>query len=314
MSKVLFIGDVHLSPRIPISRKDDYPNTLLNKLDQINTLALANNVSDIIFLGDIFNTKHMTLPFFIKCFDRFKNIKDNNINLYTCVGNHDILYNTDDTMKESPIQLLYDSNMFIKTPSLQLDTTTIDIYDYTTLTPTLTQCEHTNQHHILVGHYFFHLGFNDTDHTLTKDQCRDLHYDSYILGHDHTPYSPITTSQYQVHRPGSLSRGTSNTCQVNRTNIQILMFDTVTHEYTYLDLPNILSASDIYKENLLIDKVTLSDISDSLKDLLSALEFDNSSDIFATLNSIPMEADIKQLIISYLNSEGLYDSNIEQEE
>lgn len=310
MSKIAFIGDVHLSPRVPASRKDDYPNTLLTKLDSLKQLSIQNNISDLVFLGDLFNTKHMTLAYFIKCFQKFKTLDDSGITLHLIVGNHDITYNNDSTLEESPIKLLYDSDVFDVRNIFTIDNTTVYLYNYTELTPNLPKPLDLNTYNILVGHYFYDIGFGDDDHTLTRDQCKDLQYNAYLLGHDHTPYTPVKRDGYEVHRPGSLSRGTSQTCQINRDSIQITVFDTTTHTFTYLDLPNVLPTKDVYKEDHLIDKVTLSTISESLQDLLSDLTFDNSSDIFATLHQIPMDPKIKELIISYLNNEGVYDKEV----
>lgn len=313
MSKIIFVGDVHLSPRIPVSRKDNYPETLLNKLDSLRKLAVDNKVSDIVFLGDLFNTKHMTLPYFTKCFVKLKAFEDQGIILHTIVGNHDILYDNDSTLEESPIKLLYESELIQPEAQFTRGDTSVYLYNFTQTVDTITKPNNSSAYNILVGHYFYLLGFNDTQHTLTPDMCQALQYNAYLLGHDHTPYSPTKVKGYEVHRPGSLSRGTSQTCHVNRDNIQVVLFDTTTHQFTYLDLPNVLPARDVYKEDHLIDKVTLTSVTDSLQDLLADLTFNNSSDIFETLNQIPMEPRIKELIITYLNDEGIYDNTKEEE-
>lgn len=306
MSKIMFVGDLHLSPRIPLARKDDYPTTLLNKLHSLQKLALDQKVTDLVFLGDLFNTRHMTLAYFVKCFQQFKDMQSAGLQLHLIIGNHDILYNNEDMTQESPIQILLDSQLF-NNQTFQRDDTTISLFNYTETTQTLPV--NTQTYNILVGHYFYLFGFSDEEHSLSHEQCTDLKYQAYILGHDHTPYDPIKKQTYEVHRPGSFSRGTSQTCQVNRDNIQVVLFDTTTHKFTYQDIPNIIPSKDVYKENHLIDKVTLSTISESLQDLLSDLTFDNSSDIFQTLNSIPMEDAVRQLITSYLNAEGVYDTS-----
>ena len=306
MSKIMFIGDVHLSPRTPISRKDDYPQTLLNKLNEIKLLAKKHNIQDLVYLGDLFNTRHMTLAYFIKCFQIFKEIDDLNINQHLIIGNHDISYNNEDTTQESPIQLLLDSNIF-ENKSFTRDDSHITLYNYTTDTQDINPPTN-DGFNILVGHYFYALGFNDTEHTLSKEQCTNLHYDAYILGHDHTPYEPLLKGSYQVHRPGSLSRGTSQTCQVNRDTIKVLIYDSKSHEFTYEDLPNILLSKDVFKESTLIDKLDFSTLSESLQSLLEDLNFDNSSDIFETLDSIQMDERVRNLITQYLNAEGVYRS------
>ena len=304
MSKVLFVGDVHLSPRTPSSRKDDYSETILNKVKSLLPISKQNDVSHIIFLGDLFNTKHMTLPYFIKCFQVFKELKDAGISLHLIIGNHDIYYNSDSTMQDSPIQLLLDADLFNNT-SFTIDDVYIQLVNYTTITQDLPKAP-TDKYSILVGHYFFNIGFGDTEHTISKEQAEDLKYNSYMLGHDHTPYDPIILSNYSVYRPGSLSRGTSVSCQINRDEINVILFDTITKQYTNIPLTHIISSRDVFKESNLIAKVSMSDIDESLQELLQSLDFDNSSDIAETLNQIPMSNEIKNIVYQYLNDEGVY--------
>lgn len=314
MSKIIFAGDLHLSPRVPASRKDDYPETLLNKLDSLRQLAIQKDVSDIVFLGDLFNTKHMTLAYFIKCFQKFKAIDDQGIVLHTCIGNHDITYDNDSTLEESAIKLLFDSGVLDTKSVFTRDNVSVYLYNFTQLTSELPKPTNLGQYNVLVGHYFYLTGFNDIEHTLSPQQCEQLSYNAYVLGHDHTPYTPVIQKDYQVHRPGSLSRGTSQTCQVQRDEINVVLLDTQSHQFTYEHLPNVLPSKDVYREANLIDKYTLSSISESLQDLLKDLTFNNSSDIFETLHQIPMDTKVKELIISYLNNEGIYDNRMEEQQ
>lgn len=309
---ILFVSDVHLSPRTPSSRKDDYPNTLLTKLSSLLDLAKQNNVSDIFFLGDVFNAKHMTLQYFIKCYDVFKSLSDSGIKLHTIIGNHDILYDNESTMDDSPMHILLTSGIVDNTHTVTINNITVFQANYLTNIDTIPHATNTTKYNILTGHYFYHLGFGDLEHTLSKEKCDELGYNFYILGHDHTPYEPLVTKNYTVLRPGSFSRGTSDTCHINRDSIKVVLMNSYTSEYSLIDVPNVLPASDVYKEQVLIDKVTMSDISESLKDFLSSLTFDNSSDIFATLNTIPMSDEIRDLLISYLNNEGIYDNTQSQ--
>lgn len=302
---VLFIGDVHLSPRTPSSRKDDYPETILNKLLSLKQLITDHDIKHLVFLGDLFNTKNMTLPYFIKCFQVFKELNDTGVRMHLVVGNHDIYYNNDSTLEESPIQLLLDSNLFNHEPFTE-DGVYFNLIGYTTNTQNVPPVTEVVNYNILIGHYFFNLGFGDEEHTLSKDQCSSLGYDSYILGHDHVPYDPVILKKYQVHRPGSLSRGTSHTCQINRDGIKVLLFNTGTKQYTYLDLPNVQPTTEVFKEVTLVSKVSMLDIDESLKDLLASLDFDNSSDILETLEGIEMNPKVREVVYSYLSDVGVY--------
>lgn len=213
-------------------------------------------------------------------------------------------------MQESPLSILFNSNIMDNKEHVYIDNLVVHQYNYLTKLENIPEVPQEDGFHILTGHYFYNLGFNDTEHTLSIDLCNKLGYQSYILGHDHVPYEPVKMQTYEVHRPGSLTRGTSQTCQVKRENIQVLLMDSITAKTEYVNLPNIMSPDEIYREDHLVVKDSVTSLSESLQDFLKALEFNNSSDIFETLNSIPMEPQIKECIISYLNNEGIYEQGV----
>ena len=64
MAKIYFVGDIHLQEQSPISRKDSYPTSILNKLTEIGNLVRENNIEAVIFSGDIFSTSAITLKYF----------------------------------------------------------------------------------------------------------------------------------------------------------------------------------------------------------------------------------------------------------
>lgn len=307
--KVMVVSDVHLSPRTPSSRKDDYSESILNKVKGLSKLGKDLGVSDIIFLGDLFNTKHMTLPYFIKCFQVFKDLQED-FKLHLIVGNHDIYYNNDATMEDSPIQLLLDSGVFTN-DTFSLGKTTFHLFNYTTPVQEVPKVENKDTFNILVGHYFYNLGFDDVEHTITKDLAEELGYDSYLLGHDHTVYDEVKQKTYIVHRPGSLTRTSSSIGQVVRDEIDVLVVDTETTKISYHSIYDVVPSKDVFKESNLISKVTMHDIDESLKELLSSLDFDNSSDIIETLESIDMSDEVSEVVYSYLSDVGVYRKEVD---
>lgn len=87
--KIMFVGDVHIQNKAPSSRKEtpeEYRDLILNKLRSCMTVALNNNIRNIIFLGDIFNSSINTEPSYVnKIYELFSEFKANDINLYTIV-------------------------------------------------------------------------------------------------------------------------------------------------------------------------------------------------------------------------------------
>lgn len=310
MSKVLIVGDTHFSSRTPVSRKDNYPETLLNKLRSVGILIKERNVSACIFLGDLFNTKNLDLAYFTKVYQVFKNIKDDTgVKFYTVVGNHDLLYRSRELLTASPILLLQLSKVF--EPLNEFDTKEIGGLDFTFADyslPVFGLYNAASANSVLIGHYFFLNGWNDEEHTLTPDLCKDLGYKFYFLGHDHTPYEPYVKDGYVVHRPGSFARGTSMSCQVRRNDIEVCLFDTETLAVDYIKLPNVLNSSDVYRDDLLIAKEldhSLSSLDEDFTQFLDAFKYDGSEDIKNTLDSLDIDSDVKELLLKYLRLGGL---------
>ena len=93
---------------------------------------------------------------------------------------------------------------------------------------------------------------------------------------------------------------------MSRDSIQVILFDSDEHTYDYLDVPNVLPSKDVYKELASVSKMSFYDMDMSLEKLLSSLDFNNSSDIFSTLSTIEMDSDVKELVYSYLQDEGIF--------
>ena len=314
MSRIAIIGDTHFSPKTPVSRKDDYPSTLFNKLNSLLTLCIRENVTDCIFLGDLINANQMTVEYMVRLYGEFIAFKNNGIDLHTVIGNHDMAHSNIDYLNKSAIALFISSGLF-STMSFVKDDTYFELIDYYVPVNELKPFNagdllHNIKCKVMCGHYFYLNGFNDMPHTISPDMCKELNYNYYFLGHDHTPYDPLVKTNYEVHRPGSFSRATSDTCQVNRDNIQICIFDTDTHKVEYKDIPDVLPSKDVYKESKLISKLNESDLettlSEDIDNLIDSMSFDFSSDIYTVLDSLDLKEEIKDKVTEYLMEEGLF--------
>ena len=307
MGNILFVGDTHFSNKIPISRKDDYPNTLISKLRSLGTLVKDNGVSDVIFLGDLFNTKGLDLSYFTRVLKEFLNIKMmTGVNFYTVVGNHDLLYRNRELLDASPISMLRLVGAFEDVVETTIQGFTFRFCDFTTSVDDIPKASSKNE--FLIGHYFFEDGFDDKEHTLTCDLCESLGYKYYVLGHDHTPYDPLVKSKFSVYRPGSFSRGTSQTAQVHRESINVLLFNTATSKFSLLDIPDVLSIKDVFKEQVLLNKVldtSLQSLDVDFSDFLDNFKFDSSDSILETLQDMNLSEDVYELLLKYLRLGGL---------
>lgn len=312
MSKIAIIGDTHFSPKTPVSRKDDYPNTLLNKLNNLLLDCINNNVTDCIFLGDLINANQMTMDYFIRLYKQFLQFSTNNIKLHLILGNHDLPHGNEEFLVKSPIAILLDSELF-NNKSFVIDDCYFELSNYYN---TVDKLQIHNEFHnihckVFCGHYFYLSGYNDTLHTITPEICNKLDYQFYFLGHDHTPYDVLKLKTYEVHRPGSFSRATSDTCQISRDNINFCIFDTETKTVEYKAIQNTLLSKDIYKEAKLLSKLNETEnidttLSEDIENLISSLSFNFSSDIYTVLDSLNIEQNVKERVIKYLEEEGIY--------
>ena len=74
MANVFIIGDLHLKAVAPISRKDDYPVAILNKLEYLAGIAKSVKCNTFILLGDVFDSPITSLPYLARVIETFKKI------------------------------------------------------------------------------------------------------------------------------------------------------------------------------------------------------------------------------------------------
>lgn len=237
MSKIIFVGDVHLKGSTPISRKDNYSEVILRKLEWIKGYADSIDCKTVIFTGDIFDTVNTSLQYFSLCLSTFKQISDSGINLYTIVGNHDIRYDSIDTLPVTPLGVLLKSEVIKLLEDLYIEDIYIKGVHYTEL-PSRNLSD-TKYFSIMVAHRFYESGFNEEP--ISKHNLIDWCFDAYVLGHDHRPYVTVELEEnnkcIRLLRPGSLARNTSD--QYNRLRKpRILVFDTLSKYFYYEEVPS----------------------------------------------------------------------------
>ena len=201
---IIFAGDLHLTHKTPSSRLDDYPTTILTKLEWI-----LSHKGIKIFTGDIFDRIDIPREYLNKVINVFEKFKDEEV--YTIVGNHDMLYGSNQYMNRTPIGILF-STKFLK-PLDTLETPEFEIIGWNygengRKYPT------TKKKAILVAHGFYEVG-QEKERILQSDIDR---FDVAVFGHDHNIYE----EKGLLFRPGSISRMTSKNEDSQRDFIQIL--------------------------------------------------------------------------------------------
>ena len=290
--KIVFVGDTHLSANTPSSRKEtneEYRALQIKKLKYIYE-DLTDKDDWVIILGDVFHSSALSMmsgtpKFYNDIIDIMKSRRT-----LTIIGNHDMYYRNEDSHNVTILDNLFKTGVeHLEYESLYVSdgdsSKTINIYgvDYSHDFPKLES--NPNDFNIIVAHSFFEDRFYGAEgnSNLTESAIEQLgQYNLVALGHDHAAY-PITTANNGktiVVRPGSLLRGTSHTCQINRIP-QVAVLDTETLECKYEVLP-VAPGKEVFKEKVILEK----DIDVNVENILENMSsFDRTQSIYQFIKS-----------------------------
>ena len=296
MSSIIFVGDLHLKGSSPISRVDDYPTVILNKLESLINTAKSFSCDKIMLLGDVFDSHITTLPYLAKVINTFRKISDAGIDVYTIVGNHDIKNNRMDSLDSSALGILISTGYLKLAPrNLIIDDTSFSCFHYPEeLTNNNESC-----YSVCVAHRYYEFGLSWD--SLTSEDLKSLNYDAMILGHYHVPCDTLSIEDTLLYRAGSLSRSTCEPYNKLRTP-RVLVFNCLNHKTVYVDIP--CERADKIFTNVVEQN---NQVCFSMKDLVKFITSSYTSsdlnirDYFAKLD-IPYDCRVK--ISDYLDNVG----------
>ena len=296
MSSIIFVGDLHLKGSSPISRVDDYPTVILNKLESLINTAKSFSCDKIMLLGDVFDSHITTLPYLAKVINTFRKISDAGIDVYTIVGNHDIKNNRMDSLDSSALGILISTGYLKLAPrNLIIDDTSLNCFHY----PEELANNNESRYSVCVAHRYYEFGLSWD--SLTSEDLKSLNYDAMILGHYHVPCDTLSIEDTLLYRPGSLSRSTSEPYNKLRTP-RVLVFNCLNHKTVYVDIP--CERADKIFTNVVEQN---NQVCFSMKDLVKFITSSYTSsdlnirDYFAKLD-IPYDCRVK--ISDYLDNVG----------
>ncbi len=119
----LVVGDMHLDSRNPSGRIDNYPETTLLKLGQLEQIAMQTGSNAIICLGDVFHRRSVSLSYLSSVASFFKRLQDKGISFYTVIGNHDIAYEQVESLDRYPLGVLMSSGVVHRLDELIVSST-----------------------------------------------------------------------------------------------------------------------------------------------------------------------------------------------
>lgn len=274
MAKYIIVGDLHIKYTAPVFRKPTYFQDILNKIDQVNTIARENNAK-VICLGDFFNS-------YVE--DYFESIMyelaDRIYGWTSLIGNHDCK-DIEGNLKGTSFGILTKMD-YIRTDSVP----NIDFFHY------YNREKFTGKSKNKIALIHDYIMPSGTKENFEYKECFENDYKLVFCGHYHYPFD-INTGRTRYINPGSLMRSTVKELQLNRTPEVILVDDTTLEiKHIQLKVKPLEEVSNSLEENKL-DKTFESKFADMLlKNDLTG----NNSDIIGLLE----KNNIDKNIVSYI--------------
>ena len=298
------------------SRKDtnpSYPMYVLDKLTMCRDICRERGVDKIIYLGDLFNSPSLSLGTYLgTCWNHLLGL---DIDQYTITGNHEIPYYNEKSFDGTVLDITYKTGIVKHLEKLELDNDVV-IHGLDFGKP-FEEIQKDGKYHVCVAHAFYENDFygKGVDNLKAVDAAK-LGYDAYVLGHDHTPYAPVVENNYKVIRPGSLTRGTSKTCNLYR-KVNVIIFDTLFKTFEEVEVP-VKPGVEVFKERRFIEKQQ-EDI--NLDKIIHNLYAPEKNSIYKIIKADiePAKLSMKDkydgvisLITKYLESHGIYDMEVKE--
>jgi len=205
--KFLFFTDVHAAVKNPGNRKDNYLETVVKKLRNVQRLGDQNNVDFYICGGDLFNTPEVSFTCVSTIADVLKSFK---LPIYSVVGSHDHFNYNFNTLKRSALGLLhYTGNIKIVTDWLAIENTTFYFSHHSNLKDNdVNNYKFTDALHNKFNIHVIHGSFFPTPlpggSVLLKDYPNKF-MDLVLTGHIHQPFH-VFENGVEFFNPGSLLR------------------------------------------------------------------------------------------------------------
>jgi hypothetical protein len=314
--------DVHLSPRNPESRKDNYTQTILGKLEQIGHIARERNAAAVLDNGDLFHLKEATKnpPWMLRQLVEIH--KDYNCPTIVNCGNHDVVYGNAEYLPQQPLGLLYATGTFVEMGDL-----TIERDDLTVRIVGIPYDPHLG-FETLRAHPLMQKGDEDVlvaslhayatpeggelwgkDLALSYGDLSCLDPDVWLLGHYHIDQGVVEVMGKHFINVGAISRGALTTDNLSRVpkvgTIDIEKSGSgVTIEVGSLEL-EVAPADEVFD---LVKheqaKEEAKDIEEFVRKLSQEAVDENEDDLAKHINGLEFDQAVKESALGYLERAG----------
>ena len=228
--RFLFFTDPHIRGDIPKARKDNFPETIFNKLTEIVAVAKELEVEAILCGGDWFHTATVAESVVYRTNKILLPAAKSDIPIYTVLGNHDeIGYNPETHDKTALgtlcsaglVKRLGEQAMYFHDGKVTVAITGCDSHhlldrdgrkeDYLPSRPS--KCD--VHLHIIHGFLADRRWHEEVPHTLIDDII-DTPADLVLSGHEHAGYGEIRRGGKIFCNPGALSRISASMSEMTR--------------------------------------------------------------------------------------------------
>jgi DNA repair exonuclease SbcCD nuclease subunit len=263
--RLLYFSDPHLSAVGPISRIDNYAESIFRKLNEIRELAVKESIDKILCGGDFFHLKSWVRnPYSLtnKFIDCVKSMPCGVIGIY---GDHDVPFREEGGLEGQPLGSICRSgnlellsktsvysnwNKFIMTGAPKTDSYEADLTNY------MPSIEEHLDRSLKKGDTFrgvhVHLSHGDLwvrppqyePHTLYS-QLAGSTVDYHFNGHVHDDLGEVKVGKTTIINRGALSRGSLTESNLNR-KVMVTILDTIKKTLQYIELKSALPAAKIF--------------------------------------------------------------------
>lgn len=219
--RIAVVGDPHFDLAVR-SRRDDYLQTCLTKLDEI-----ANNADIIVFLGDFFNTPVVRISVLLPLMQQLQRYRNVGKFVITIPGNHDLYNEREESLDTTSLGILKTTQLVTvldyNRPNIFAD------YNFYSAPVNLIKAKeflknfpgnlNRDRKNILL----LHLYYEDKYEGLCANDIKDLGFDYVFFGHEHSPFGMKMAGQTPVYRLGAMTRNSANEYNLKRMPSYIII-------------------------------------------------------------------------------------------
>lgn len=308
--KILYFTDPHIRASSPGSRLDDFPETIMKKIEWVGSYAKDNDIEIIIVGGDWLDRPDVPYSILSNLATMLLNWRRNGITVYTVLGNHDLYGYNPKTFSRTGLSVLcvYDSlKRLSEVPIIigNISLTGVDAHYSLDKDGDVSHYVNVDGDSDYLKIHVVH-GFLDKEKwdQVPSTAIKDILHtgaDIVLTGHEHKGYGVIKKGGKLFCNPGALARVTAGLGDINQ-EVSVAVIDSDLREIELAKLPIDIAkpASEVLdREKLLKEKDHTAKMM-AFSNTISEFQTGESLNLYALLDNIAKEekASMKAVDIS----------------